>query len=66
MQAGAMPIIAGKNEFVTELGVAVSSARNACIQALAALFRTFLAGLISPFFLLSCVPANPGMGYESA
>jgi hypothetical protein len=66
MQADAMRIIAGKNKFVIELGVAVSSVRYARIQALAGPFATSLASLIPLFFQLPCVPANSGMGHESA
>ncbi len=69
MQAGAVRIIAGKIESVKGFCAAVFSIRNVCITFATAHLRAsavFLASLIPLVFQFSCVPANLGMGHESA
>jgi len=69
MQAGAIRIIAGKIESVKGFCAAVFSVCNVCIAFATArpgAPAVFLASLIPLVFQFSCVPANLGMGHESA
>jgi hypothetical protein len=69
MQADAIYIIASKIKSIYGFGAAVSFVRNVCTpfsHARLGPSAVFLASLPTLVFLLSCGPANLGMGHESA